>query len=77
MKRTIVLTVLGPSLLALGSAASAEAGLFQTPSHNISCATRPLNAGRFAVECTVLSEANRRGQKGWAMRARGGVRVLR
>ena len=65
----LLLVVLGSSLVAGSSAASAQAALFQTPSHNISCATGPLNAGRLAVDCTVFSEANRREQKGWATRA--------
>jgi hypothetical protein len=55
---------------------SASAAFFRTPNGNIICGTGP-QAFRGGVSCTVLSEANARGQKIWAMRRRGRVRVFR
>jgi hypothetical protein len=67
----------GSSLLAMGAAAStAQAAYFQTPSRNIVCGTGQSAFGGYAVTCTVFSEANRRGQKIWALRSRGRASVF-
>ena len=55
--------------------AAASARYFETPSGNIVCGTGP-QALRGAVSCTVLSEADARGQKVWWMRRRGNAAVF-
>jgi hypothetical protein len=62
--------------IAMIAPSSASAAYFRTPSGNIICGTGP-QALRGAVSCTVLSEGDARGQKVWAMRRRGRVRVFR
>jgi hypothetical protein len=69
--------VLAVLLAVLSCPATASAALFKTPSGNISCGTGPNAGPRYAIVCTVFSEANLRGQKIWAMRRRGRVRVFR
>ncbi len=65
------------SLLAMGAAAAtAKAAYFQTPSRNIVCGIGSSAFAGYAVTCTVFSEANRRGQKIWALRSRGRARVF-
>jgi hypothetical protein len=66
----------GALMVALSVPSSASAAFFRTPSGNIICGTGPQAFGG-GVSCTVLSEANARGQKIWAMRRRGRVRVFR
>jgi hypothetical protein len=75
--RRVVRATLVPGILfiAMTAPSSASAAFFTTPSRNIICGTGP-QAFRGGVSCTVLSEAGARGQKIWAMRRRGRVRVF-
>lgn len=66
---------LGALTIAMTAPSSASAAFFKTPSGNIICGTGP-QALRGAVSCTVLFEGDARGQKVWAMRRRGNVRVF-
>ena len=66
----------GALVIAVAAPSSASAAFFRTPSGNIICGTGP-QSFRGGVSCTVLSEANARGQKIWAMRRRGRVRLFR
>jgi hypothetical protein len=68
--------VLGAAALVAAAPPSALAATFETPSGNIICATGR-QALRGAVSCTVLSEADSRGQTVWSMRRRGRANVFR
>jgi hypothetical protein len=66
----------GALVVGLSVPSSASAAFFRTPTGNIICGTGPQAFGG-GTSCTVLSEANARGQRIWAMRRRGRVRVFR
>jgi hypothetical protein len=65
----------GALVIAMIAPSSASAAFFRTPSGNVICGSGP-QALRGAVSCTVLWEGDARGQKVWAMRRRGRVRVF-